>query len=310
MSVYTDVPAKALDAFLSDYDLGPADSLTGICAGTENSNFFLETPNGHFVLTLFERLPASEIPYYLHVTEWLSLRGIPCPAPVHARDGSILGELCGKPAAIVQRLPGSSIEGRPPNGAEIAAVGTLLAKMHIAGTGFPERHPNPAGVFWCQQTARRLIPKLSPAEREILVEEQEAQKFWPRDRVPRGVVHADLFPDNVLFTKSGISGTIDYYYAGDDAWLYDLAVVANAWCSLPDGSLDKEMAATLWQHYSKVRPIERSEHGLWFPYMRAAALRFWLLRLEARHFPRAGHMTELRDPEEYRRILLRRQEFC
>lgn len=310
MSVYTDVSAPALAEFLSHYDLGQASSLEGIGAGTENSNFFLQTASGRYVLTLFERLPADEIPYYLHVTEWLSRRGIPCPAPIHARDGTILRPLCGKPAAIVQCLPGSSIVQRWPSEDEVAAAGALLARMHLAGADFSERHPNPAGFFWCQQTARRLSPKLSPEERALLVEELEAQKGWPRDQVPGGVIHADLFPDNVLFQDGAISGVIDFYYAGDDAWLYDLAILANAWCSLGDGSLDKHRAATLWSAYSTVRPIERREHGLWFPYMRAAALRFWLLRLEAGHFPRPGAMTECRDPEEYRRILLHRREFC
>ncbi len=310
MAVYTEIPPAQLAAFLGQYELGELVQLEGIGAGTENSNFFLLTRAGSYVLTLFERLEPAEIPYYLHVTEWFSQRGIPCPAPIHARDGRILGELCDKPAAIVQRLPGQSIEGRAATESEIIALGELLGRMHLAGKDFPERHRNPADFSWCQEMARRLIPKLSPGERELLMEEREAQKFWPRDKLPGGVIHADLFPDNVLFEGDRITGTIDYYYAGDDAWLYDLAVVANAWCSQPDGSLDKDMAALLWQSYERVRPFERQEHGLWFPYMRAAALRFWLLRLEAKHFPRAGQLTAQRDPEEYRRILLRRQEFC
>ena len=310
MAVYTEISDADLQAFLADYELGSLEGITGISAGTENSNFFLDTARGRFVLTLFERLPATEIPYYLHATEWLSQHGIPCPAPVHTRRGEILGTLCGKPAAIVQRLPGQSIEGRPPREGEIAALGQLLARMHLAGQGFPEEHPNPAGLHWCQEVGRRLIPKLSPAERELLVDEREAQKQWPRDKLPGGVIHADLFPDNVLFENEEITGTIDYDSAGDDAWLYDLAVVANSWCSHPDGSLDKGLAAVLWQAYESVRPFERREHGLWFPYMRAAALRFWLLRLEAQHFPRVGQLTTLRDPEEYRRILLQRREFC
>ena len=310
MAVYTDIPDADLASFLAAYDLGSLEKIEGICAGTENSNYFLDTSAGRFVLTLFERLPASEIPYYLHVTEWLSQHGIPCPAPVHARHGEILGQLCGKPAAIVQRLSGQSIEDRTASEEEITALGQLLARMHLAGRDFPEEHPNPAGLNWCQETGRRLIPKLSPAERELLVDEREAQKQWLRDKLPGGVIHADLFPDNVLFQGVEITGTIDYYYAGDDAWLYDLAVVANSWCSFPDGSLDKNLAAALWRAYESVRPFERREHGLWFPYMRAAALRFWLLRLEAKHFPRAGQLTALRDPEEYRRILERRREFC
>ena len=213
MAVYTDIPDADLASFLAAYDLGSLEKIEGICAGTENSNYFLDTSAGRFVLTLFERLPVSEIPYYLHVTEWLSQHGIPCPAPVHARHGEILGQLCGKPAAIVQRLSGQSIEDRAASEGEITALGQLLARMHLAGRDFPEEHPNPAGLNWCQETGRRLIPKLSPAERELLVDEREAQKQWLRDKLPGGVIHADLFPDNVLFQGVEITGTIDYYYA-------------------------------------------------------------------------------------------------
>ena len=213
MSVYTSVSDLELAQFLRDYDLGGARALTGISAGVENSNYFLDTEKGHFVLTLFERLPRSKIPYFLDLTEWLSLRGIPCPRPMHTLAGNSLSTLCGKPAAIVQRLRGTSIEGRAPSVAEISALGTLLARMHLAGEGFPERHPNPAGFSWWQETARHLVPHLSREDNTLIAEELAYQGTRDRTNLPGGVVHADLFPDNVLFENGRISGTIDFYYA-------------------------------------------------------------------------------------------------
>ena len=307
MSVYTSVSDLELAQFLRDYDLGGARALTGISAGVENSNYFLDTEKGHFVLTLFERLPRSKIPYFLDLTEWLSLRGIPCPRPMHTLAGNSLSTLCGKPAAIVQRLRGTSIEGRAPSVAEISALGTLLARMHLAGEGFPERHPNPAGFSWWQETARHLVPHLSREDNTLIAEELAYQGTRDRTDLPGGVVHADLFPDNVLFENGRISGTIDFYYAGDDVWLYDLAVVANAWCSETDGHFAPVLLRALWDAYVATRPLQAGEEVLWFPLLRAAALRFWLLRLDAIHFRRPGTITQCKDPEEYRQILLQRR---
>jgi len=308
MSVYTNVSDLELAQFLRDYDLGGARALTGISAGVENSNYFLDTERGHFVLTLFERLPRNKIPYFLNLTEWLSLHGIPCPRPLHTTAGNSLSTLCGKPTAIVQRLSGTSIEGRAPSVAEISALGTLLARMHLAGEAFPERHANPAGLNWWQETARHLVPHLSPEDNAIIMEELTYQGALDRAAIPGGVVHADLFPDNVLFENGQISGTIDFYYAGDDAWLYDLAVVANSWCSEADGRFDRALVTALWDAYVAARPLQTDEEVLWFPLLRAAALRFWLLRLDAVHFRRPGAITQCKDPEEYRRILLKRRQ--
>lgn len=308
MSVYTNVSDLELAQFLRDYDLGGARALTGISAGVENTNYFLDTEKGHFVLTLFERLPRNKIPYFLALTEWLSLHGIPCPRPLHTTAGNSLSTLCGKPAAIVQRLSGTSIDGRAPSVAEISALGTLLARMHLAGENFPERHPNPAGLTWWQETARHLVPHLSPEDNAIIMEELTYQGTLDRAAIPGGVVHADLFPDNVLFENGRISGTIDFYYAGDDAWLYDLAVVANSWCSETDGRFNRALVTALWDAYVAARPLQTGEEVLWFPLLRAAALRFWLLRLDAMHFRRPGAITQCKDPKEYRRILLKRRQ--
>ncbi|WP_215844086.1 homoserine kinase [Acidithiobacillus montserratensis] len=308
MSVYTNVSGPELARFLQDYDLGKALALTGISAGVENSNYFLDTDQGRFILTLFERLPADKIPYFLDLTDWLSSQGIPCPRPMHTCSGRSLNTLCGKPAAIVQCLQGQSIEGRAATLMEIRALGALLAKMHKAGEEFPQRHPNPAGFAWMETTARHLVPHLDPQDNWIIADELAYQSQIHRETLPGGVIHADLFPDNVLFTGEQISGTIDFYYAGDDAWLYDLAVVANSWCALPDGKLDPALSPALWEAYVAARPLRVDEAPLWFAMLRVAALRFWLLRLDAVHFRRPGAITFCKDPEEYRRILLQRRQ--
>jgi homoserine kinase type II len=179
--------------------------------------------------------------------------------------------------------------------------------MHLAGEGFPERHPNPAGFSWWQETARHLVPHLSREDNTLIAEELAYQGTRDRTTLPGGVVHADLFPDNVLFENGRISGTIDFYYAGDDVWLYDLAVVANAWCSETDGHFTPVLVRALWDAYVATRPLQAGEEVLWFPLLRAAALRFWLLRLDAIHFRRPGTITQCKDPEEYRQILLQRR---
>lgn len=308
MSVYTNVSDQELAQFLEGYDLGKAISLTGISAGVENSNYFLDTDQGRFVLTLFERLSAAKIPYFLDLTDWLSTHGIPCPRPMHARSGKSLNSLCGKPAAIVQCLQGRSIEGRAPTLTEIRALGQLLGQMHLAGEDFPQRHPNPAGLPWMQETARHLVPHLDLADNQIIADELAYQSHIQREKLPGGVIHADLFPDNVLFAEQQISGTIDFYYAGDDAWLYDLAVVTNSWCARPDGQLDPSLSTALWEAYVATRPLRDDEAPLWFAMLRIAALRFWLLRLDAVHFRRPGAITFCKDPEEYHRILLQRRQ--
>ncbi|MHB1203201.1 MAG: homoserine kinase [Acidithiobacillus sp.] len=310
MSVYTPVSDAALAAFLADYDLGRPLRLTGISAGVENSNFFLDTEKGSAVLTIFERLPTHEIPYFLDLTEWLGRADIPCPRPISARDGRTLKTLCGKPAAIVQRLPGHSIEGRSPTPEEITLLGRLLARMHRAGRDFPIHRPNPAGPGWWQHTAQRLRGHLCPDDAALIQDELRQQGQSSCQHLPRGVIHADLFPDNVLFSAGRITGVIDFYYAGDDLWLYDLAIVANAWCSRPDGHLDHTLSEALWQAYIGERPLVAGEDRCWSPLLRAAALRFWLLRLDAQHFPRAGDLTQCKDPEEYRRILMARRAAC
>ena len=169
------------------------------------------------------------------------------------------------------------------------------------------RRVAPAGLPWWQETARYLVPYLSPENNAMIADEIVYQSALNRRNIPVGVVHADLFPDNVLFENGQISGTIDFYYAGDDAWLYDLAVVANAWCSEADGRFDRALVTALWDAYVATRPLQTGEDALWFPLLRAAALRFWLLRLDAIHFRRPGTITQCKDPEEYRRILLMRQ---
>lgn len=306
MSVYTYVSPQALDEFLLRYAVGRAVKLEGICAGIENSNFFLDTDTGSYVLTLFEKLAAPDIPYFLDLTAHLARRGIPCPQPMPDRDGHYLQHLCGKPAAIVQRLRGSSVD--EPSTRQSVAVGRMLGRLHQAGRDFGLRRANPTGPHWWAETVHKLSGRLSREEQALLEDELAFQR---RDRaahrLPHGVIHADLFRDNALFEGDTLTGVIDFYYAADDLYLYDLAITANAWCSRPDGSLDATLCAALRDSYEAERPLVPGEAEHWPVVLRAAALRFWLSRLHDFHFPREGDLTHTKDPEEYRRILLMRR---
>ncbi|MEK8089525.1 homoserine kinase [Thermithiobacillus plumbiphilus] len=308
MSVYTAVSAEALENFLGRYDIGQAQSLRGISAGVENSNFFLDTSEGEFVLTIFERLAATEIPYFLELTAHLAHHGIPCPQPIADREGHYLQSLCGKPAAIVQKLSGKSVE--LPNPGQTRAVGALLGRMHKAAEGFPLRRENPRGLRWWIEASGQLSSHLSPMDARLLSDELQFQQNHCKSHLPHGVIHADLFRDNALFEGNLLTGVIDFYYAADDAYLYDLAITLNAWCSQPDGALDAELAHCLWEAYQRERPLSNDEIACWPAALRGAALRFWLSRLHDFHFPRPGDLTHTKDPEEYRRILVARREMA
>lgn len=308
MSVYTCVSPSALEDFLRRYHLGRPLGLRGISAGVENSNFFLDTEAGEFVLTIFERLPAADLPYFLDLTAHLAQHGIPCPQPIADREGHYLQQLCGKPAAIVQKLSGSSVER--PGDRQAAAVGRLLGRLHQAGRDFPQRRANPTGPHWWAQTARALAGRLSPAEQALLDDELAYQRRQRAGHLPQGVIHADLFCDNALFEGDVLTGVIDFYYAADDLYLYDLAITVNAWCSRADGQLDPALSRALCDAYQAERPFIAGEAAHWSTALRAAALRFWLSRLYDFHFPRPGDLIQIKDPEEYRRILEARRADC
>ncbi|HZA66897.1 MAG TPA: homoserine kinase, partial [Geminicoccaceae bacterium] len=240
MAVYTAIDEASLGAFLAAYDLGPAVQLQGIAEGVENSNYLLVTERGRFILTIYEkRVDPAELPFFLGLMDHLAARGVPCPTPVHGRDGEALRHLCGRPAAVVSFLEG--VSPRRVRAAHCAALGAALADLHLAGDGFDMARPNALSVSgWralfetCRADADRVLAGL---EQEIDRELTRIEREWPDD-LPRGVIHADLFPDNVFFQGDRLTGIIDFYFACVDLVAYDLAICLNAWCFEPDGAFN------------------------------------------------------------------------
>ena len=304
MSVFTPVSQAELSEWLRNYSVGTLLSLEAIRAGIENTNYFVTTAQGRYVLTLFERLPADELPFYLDLMAHLARHGIPCPAPIADLSDRYLQRLNGRPAALVTRLHGRSIE--QPGIGECRELGMLLARMHLAGRSYGAYLENPRGAKWWRFAAREVAPFLDAGSRQLMDAELafQAQQRFPD--LPRGPVHADLFRDNVLFDEGRISGVIDFYFAGVDALLYDVAVCANDWCLVDPASerqLDPARTRALLSSYHSVRSLGELEREAWPALLRAAALRFWLSRLYDFHLPRPGMLVHAHDPEHFRRIL-------
>ena len=304
MSVFTPVSEAELAQWLRNYSVGTLVALEPIKAGIENTNYFVSTGQGRYVLTLFERLPAEELPFYLGLMAHLARHGIPCPAPIADLSDRYLQRLNGKPAALVTRLPGHSVER--PDAAACGALGMLLARMHLAGRSYGAYLENPRGAKWWRLAAREVAPFLDAEKKALLEAELAFQGHERFPDLPRGPVHADLFRDNALFEDGRISGVIDFYFAGVDALLYDVAVCANDWCladPAADRRLDAERTRALLTGYESVRPVEPAEREAWPALLRAAALRFWLSRLYDYHLPRPGVLVHAHDPEHFREIL-------
>lgn len=301
MSVFTTVTREELERWLSHYTLGKLIDLQGIAAGIENTNYFVTTANGRYVLTLFEKLTARELPFYLNLMAHLAQAGVPCPAPVANRDGSYLGALNGKPASLVSRLDGKDIVN--PTAADCAQVGNVLAHIHVAGLSYAGRMDNPRGPRWWSAVQTDVLPFLDADNAALLRETIALHAQQDFSALPRGAIHADLFRDNILFLNGKISGVIDFYFACTDLLLYDVAITVNDWCLRPDGELDGARAQALLDAYHAVRPFIDAEHGAWPALLRAGALRFWMSRLYDFHLPRAGELTHAKDPAHFERLL-------
>lgn len=301
MSVFTPVAPETLSAWLGNYAIGRLAELQGISAGVQNSNFFVTTTLGRYVLTLFEAIPRAELPFYLHLMAHLARHGLPVPAPIANRDNEYLGTLSDRPAALVARLSGRSEMN--PGEEHCARVGAMLAGLHLAGLSYGRRQPNPRGAEWRSTTAARVRAFLPADEQALLDAELAAQAALDARRLPQGVIHADLFRDNILWDGEYIGGVIDFYFAGHDALLFDIAVTVNDWCTTPDGELDAGRTHALLDAYHAERPFTDAERTAWPTMLRAAALRFWLSRAEDFHLPKGGELVTVKPPEEYRDIL-------
>jgi len=301
MAVFTNVSEADLAAWLTNYSLGELIELQGISEGIENTNYFVTTDGGRYVLTLFEKLTAKELPFFLNLMAHLAGHGIPCPAPVANLQNNFLGELNGKPACIVSRLPGKSIT--QPTAAQCAAMGTMLGQMHSAGQSFDEQMLTPRGAAWRFYASQQVKKFLTPLDAALLESEVECHAKQPLLDIPRGAIHADLFRDNVLMEGDGVGGLVDFYFACTGSLLYDVAITVNDWCMGSDGKLDEERTRALLNAYHAVRPFTGKEAEAWPQALRVAALRFWISRLYDLHLPRDGELVVPRNPEPFKRIL-------
>jgi homoserine kinase type II len=305
MAVYTDVAAEQLAEFLAGYELGELLSYKGIAEGVENSNFLVHTTTGNYILTLYEkRVAAKDLPFFLGLMQHLAERGINCPLPIKNRQGDALGKIAGRPAAIITFLDGLWI--RRPSAAHCAALGEALANLHLAGLDFPRKRRNTLSVDGWQPLFEHCRDRANEVQRNLrdLIQQELAtvERDWPRG-LPQGVIHADLFPDNVFFLGETLSGMIDFYFACTDALAYDIAVCLNAWCFEIDHSYNVTKGKALLQAYARVRPLSEPERDALRMLTRGAALRFLLTRLVDWFNVPPGALVRPKDPMEYFRKL-------
>lgn len=301
MSVYTNVLPHELDEFLRNYTLGQLQQFVGISDGIENTNYFVTTSKGHFVLTIFEQLASKELPYFLELMAFFSEAGIPTAHPIPDNSNEYIRTLKGKPAALVKRLNGVSID--IPNSEQCIAIGSKLAQMHVLGEKFKLSRQTTRDDVWRTKTASLVMSKLSESEQTLLNQEITYLKSASVESLSTTVIHADLFRDNVLFIGDEVTGIIDFYYAYNGYAIYDLAITVNDWCSSEYTIWDMEKLSALLVAYQAVRPVSEKERNSWVYVLRLSALRFWLSRLRDKHFPRSGEITHTKDPNTFKAIV-------
>ena len=306
MAVFTPVTEEQAALLMSQLGLGELTELRGIEGGIENTNYFATTDLGDYVLTLFERLNHEQLPFYLYLMKHLAEKGIPVPNPAANSDGDILHTLCDKPAAVVNRLLGKS--QLTPDAVHCAAVGAMMARMHLAGEDYNRSQPNLRGLAWWNDTVPVVLPYLEEDQARLLQSELAYQNHIAQgaayQALPKGPVHADLFRDNVMFDGEKLTGFFDFYFAGNDTWLFDLSVCMNDWCiDLNSGEHAPERALAMLNAYQEVRPLRSAERQLLPAMLRAGALRFWISRLWDFHLPREASMLKPHDPTHFERVL-------
>jgi homoserine kinase type II len=313
MAVFTEVSENEACDLLRALNLGELRALRGIQSGIENTNYFVTAQDvlgqHEFVLTLFERLTFEQLPFYLYLMKHLAQHGIPVPDPAADRNGDILHTVCGKPAALVNKLAGKHELAPGPD--HCAQVGAMLARMHLAGRDYRRRQPNLRGLAWWNETVPVVLPFLEPAQSALLRSELAFQNHVAASSahaaLPRGPIHADLFRDNVMFEDGRLSGFFDFYFAGVDSWLFDIAVCLNDWAiDLPTGRHDADRASAFVRAYGEVRPLSAAERQLLPAMLRAGALRFWISRLWDFHLPREASLLKPHDPTHFERVLRER----
>jgi homoserine kinase type II len=309
MAVYTEVSFDEAAALLNALNLGQLQNIKGAAGGIENTNYFVDTDQGEYVLTLFERLTFEQLPFYLHLMQHLAAHGIPVPDPAGDNKGNILHQIKGKPASVVSKLRGHS--ELSPTADHCASVGQALARMHLAGLDYPRRQPNLRGLKWWNDTVPVVLPHITPEQGNLILGELAFQNHIAASSafqsLPRGVVHADLFRDNVMFEDGKLTGFFDFYFAGCDTFLFDIGVCLNDWCiDLQTGARDDARSAAFMEAYQGVRRLTAQERSLLPAMQRAGALRFWLSRLWDFHLPREAAVLKAHDPGHFERVLRER----
>jgi len=306
MSVFTSVKQAQLEDFLERYEIGRLTGFEPIAAGITNTNYYLDTDDGEFVLTLYEHHSDDEIVYMLGLQRHLAARSVACAAPVSDRRGDFFSTLNQRPAAIIARLPG---EVQPQPGiAHCAAIGAEVARFHSAGRDFPGRRLNPRGADWAFAVSDMLDAELEEDDRQLIMETLREYRGLDLSALPAGAVHADLFHDNALFDGDRLCGIFDFDYACDDSLVLDIAILLHDWCRAGNDEIDASLSDALLDAYRREREIGRAEIEALPAMLRFSALRFWLSRLYDRLFPLPGELTYSKDPDEYRRLLRARRD--
>ena len=301
MSVYTKITSDEVSKYLEDYSIGLFESLEGISDGIENTNYILKTSKGEYIFTIFENIDINKVIQYLKLMNFLNESNFKCAKVHNRKDDQLCGSIQNKPAAIIEKLSGSSISNVNEN--QCAEVGGLLANFHILGNGFEDYLKDSRDLTWRKDSYTKLKKVLLPDEKKLIEDALVVQQEFNDFALPKGIIHADLFRDNILFDSGKISGMIDFYYSCSGPFIYDLAVVANDWCIDTHGKIVTEKLRKLKESYSSIKKLNTDERKFWNHALVSASLRFYLSRLLDLHFPKIGEITHIKDPNVFKNIL-------